>query len=88
MIACERSGQIHQHFYGETNATRIDFCPRNRVKADGAPTLIRCCLLEDHIEVDQQLAVVPWGATLQQIQTALHALTASEPVQTQVNDEL
>ena len=65
-----------------------DDCPRNRVQADGAPTLIKCCLLEDHIEVDQQCAVVPWGATLQHIQAALHALTATEPLPTQVNDEL
>ncbi len=88
MLACERSCQIHQHFYGETDAPRIDFCPRNRVTVDGTPTLIKCCLLEDRIEVDQQRAVVPWGATLQHIQAALQALTATEPLQPQVDDEL
>ena len=88
MLACERSCQIHQHFYGETDAPRIDFCPRNRVKADGTPTLIKCCLLEDRIEVDQQVAVVPWGATLQHIQAALYELTKTELLPTQVDDEL
>ncbi len=82
MLACERSCQIHQHFYGETNAPRIDFCPRTRVQADGTPTLIKCCLLEDRIEVNEQCAVVPWGATLKHVQEALQALTATEPSRT------
>src|SRR5262245_2022875 len=76
MLACERSCQIHRHFYGETDAPRIDFCPRNLARPDGSPTLIKCCLLEDRIEVNDRCAVVPWGATLKQVQTALERLAA------------
>lgn len=74
MLACERSCQIHRHFYGEDNAPRIDFCPRNRVPADGTPTIIKCCLLEDRIEIADQRAIVPWGAQLSHVQAALEAL--------------
>jgi hypothetical protein len=78
MLACERSCQIHRHFYGETDAPRIDFCPRNRILPDGRPALIKCCLLEDRLEVNNGVAVVPWGAALKHVQAALQALTASE----------
>ncbi len=78
MLACERSCQIHRHFYGEADAPRIDFCPRNLVPPDGTPTLIKCCLLEDRFEVGEGRAIVPWGATLRQVQAALEALMAAE----------
>lgn len=78
MLACERSCQIHRHFYGETDAPRLDFCPRNRLRPDGRLTLSKCCLLEDRVEVTDARALVPWGATLQHVQAALQALTANE----------
>lgn len=73
MIACERSRQFHRHFYGD-EAPRIDMCPRKLVQPDGSLTLLKCCLLEDRIEIDGNLAVVPWGATLAQVEEALRAL--------------
>lgn len=73
MIACERSRQIHQHFYGD-EAPWIEMCPRKLAKDNGSPTLLKCCLLEDHIEVDGNFAVVPWGANLAQVEEALRAL--------------
>lgn len=78
MLACERSCQIHRHFYGEADAPRLDFCPRNLIQPDGRLTLTKCCLLEDRVEVTDARALVPWGATLQHVQAALQALTASE----------
>ena len=82
ILACERSCQIHRHFYGEADAPRIDFCPRNLVRPDGSPTLLKCCLLEDRIEVNDRCAVVPWGASLKQIQAALEALMMVEGAET------
>lgn len=76
MLACERSCQIHRHFYGETAAPRLDFCPRTLVPADGVPTLLKCCLLEDRIDVEDRRVVVPWGAGVRQIEQALRALSA------------
>lgn len=77
MIACERSRQFHQHFYGD-EAPRIEMCPRRLVKDDDGPVLIKCCLLEDHIEVDGNLAIVPWGANLAQVEAGLRALTGKK----------
>jgi hypothetical protein len=82
MIACERSRQFHQHFYGD-QAPRIEMCPRKLARNDGAPsrdsalTLLKCCLLESEIEVDGNWAIVPWGASLAQVEAALRALAAS-----------
>lgn len=73
MIACERSRQIHQHFYGD-EAPRVEMCPRKLAQDDGSLTLLKCCELEDNIEVDDKRAVVPWGANLGQVEEALRAL--------------
>lgn len=75
MIACERSRQFHQHFYGD-EAPRLEMCPRRLTSDDGMLTLLKCCLLEDHIEVEGNRAVVPWGATLAQVESALRALAS------------
>jgi hypothetical protein len=75
MIACERSRQFHQHFYGD-EAPQIEMCPRRLTQDDGSPTLLKCCLLEDHIEVEGNWAVVPWGANLAQVEAGLKALAA------------
>lgn len=76
MIACERSRQFHQHFYGG-EAPRIEMCPRKLAQDDGSLTLLKCCLLEDHVEVKGHQAVVPWGANLAQVAEALKALAAN-----------
>jgi hypothetical protein len=73
MIACERSRQFHQHFYGD-EAPRLEMCPRRLAQDDGSPTLVRCCLLEEHIEVEGNWAIVPWGATRSQVEEALQTL--------------
>ena len=73
LLGCERSQQIHDHFYGE-RAPQLDICPRKR-PGDGGPTLAKCCLLETHIEVEpDRTVVVPWGASLDQIAEGLSAL--------------
>lgn len=73
MLACERSAQIHRHFYGD-DAPRVEMCPRRLVQANGEPALLKCCLLEDHIEVDGNQVIVPWGANLGQVEKALRIL--------------
>ena len=57
----------------------MDFCPRNRVQPDGRLTLTKCCLLEFDIEVNDRLVIVPWGASLKQVEAALKALVQAAP---------
>jgi hypothetical protein len=73
LVGCERSRQIHEAFYGEDPQRRIDFCPRLTPAGDG-PELIKCCLLERGIERDGERLVVPWGATLEEVRSAIHML--------------
>ena len=41
--------------------------------APGEVLLIKCCLLEEHIESEGQTVVVPWGATFSQLREGLAA---------------
>jgi hypothetical protein len=78
MIGCERSLQFHRHFYGD-EPPRVEMCPRRISGQRGEPTLLKCCLLETHIEKDNNMMVVPWGADLAMVEAALRKL--SEEVQ-------
>jgi hypothetical protein len=79
MIGCERSMQLHRHFYGD-EPPQVDLCPRRRV-ADDSPQgqwLVKCCLLERGMEFEDGVAVVPWGANLDEVRRALRLLTGVE----------
>jgi hypothetical protein len=82
LIGCERSRQFHQHFYG-AEPRRVELCPKARAAGPrGALVLTKCCLLERGVEVDGATAVVPWGANLDEVRTAIRALCglpAAEP---------
>jgi hypothetical protein len=82
LIGCERSRQFHQHFYG-AEPRRVELCPKARAAGPpGAPVLAKCCLLERGVQVDGATAVVPWGANLDEVRTAIRALCglpAAEP---------
>ncbi|MDQ6644910.1 MAG: hypothetical protein M3Y76_10715 [Chloroflexota bacterium] len=78
MIGCERSLQFHRHFYGD-EPPRVEMCPRRIAGQRGEPTLLKCCLLETHIEKDNHMMVVPWGSDLVMVESALRKL--SEEVQ-------
>ncbi|MHC1559577.1 XcbA family protein [Actinomycetospora sp. C-140] len=74
MIGCERSLQFHEHFYGD-DPPRVDLCPRQRHRSGrDALTLTKCCLLERGLELDDRAAVVPWGATLDEVREGLRKL--------------
>lgn len=75
LIGCERSLQFHRHYYGD-EPPRIEMCPRRLAGNRAEPTLLKCCLLEFDIELDGQLAVVPWGADLKMVEEALRKLVS------------
>jgi hypothetical protein len=75
LIGCERSLQLHRHFYGD-EPPRVDICPRRRAERSGTElTLAKCCLLERGVDLDGNTAVVPWGSNLDEIRFALRRLT-------------
>ncbi len=73
MIACERSRQIHRHFY-QTEAPCIEMCPRQQAHDGNTLQLVKCCLLEDRLEIDGKRVIVPWGASLQEVESGLRKL--------------
>jgi hypothetical protein len=62
----------------------VDLCPRARVLAGRAAggaagegvgvTLTKCCLIERGLEVVDGMAVVPWGANLDEVREGLRKL--------------
>lgn len=77
LVGCERSRQIHRHFYGD-EPRRVEMCPRRLTEPGDVPTLLKCCLLETEIEiVDERTVVVPWGAELRHVERALRALVST-----------
>ncbi|HET8969896.1 MAG TPA: hypothetical protein VFN19_02470 [Candidatus Nanopelagicales bacterium] len=78
MLGCERSRQIHEHFYGDVPGhqfSQIDTCPRVRGRRvdvpEGEVLLTKCCLLEEHVETEGRMVVVPWGASFSHLREAL-----------------
>lgn len=79
LVGCARSREIHDHFYGD-EPPFVEMCPRELVGAGDRPALTKCCLLEERIEREGSLVVVPWGASLEEIREALGMLlAAAEP---------
>jgi hypothetical protein len=73
LVGCERSLQFHRHFYGD-EPPRVEMCPRKIAGARSEPTLLKCCLLEFHVETEGAVTAVPWGADLAMVEHALRSL--------------
>jgi hypothetical protein len=78
LIGCERSLQFHRHYYGD-EPPRVEMCPRVIAAGRTDRCLVKCCLLEFHIERDGNVGVVPWGSDLAMVEAALIDLVR-EPV--------
>ncbi len=77
LIGCERSLQFHRHYYGD-EPPRVEMCPRVIAGERNQISLLKCCLLEFHIERQGNVAVVPWGADLGMVEQALRDLAESK----------
>lgn len=76
LVGCTRSAQIYEHHYGAAAPRVVDICPeRVCTPVDHAQLRVtKCCLLERGIRVESNTATVPWGATLDEVRTALKAV--------------
>jgi hypothetical protein len=76
LLGCARSRAIHDFLY-DGPVPQIDTCPRTLARDVDVPTgevlLIKCCLLEEHIDSEGQTVVVPWGSTFGQLRQGLEA---------------
>jgi hypothetical protein len=78
LVGCERSRQIHEAFYGRDPSARVEICPKLLDPAVDALTLTKCCLIERGVEASGSRLVVPWGANLEEVRRALHALVRAD----------
>ena len=76
LVGCARSRQIHEHLYGDFPPS-VEMCPRELVGTVDGPTLTKCCLLEDRVEREGSLVVVPWGASLDEVREGLRTVLAT-----------
>jgi hypothetical protein len=76
LLGCARSRAIHDFFY-EGPVRQVDTCPRTIAAGVEIPPgdvlLTKCCLLENHVEVDGRVVVTPWGASFGHLREALGA---------------
>ena len=59
LIGCDLSRRIFRSTCGRVLS--VDMCPKNLVKDDGTPTIIKCCKVKVGHEVVGNIACVPWG---------------------------
>jgi hypothetical protein len=79
LVSCERSREIHRHFYGD-EPPHLEICPSELVVPGDGPVLTKCCQLEESIERDGLVVRVPWGATLAEVRAGIEmVLAAVEP---------
>jgi hypothetical protein len=76
LLGCARSRAIHDFFY-DGPVPQVDTCPRTIAAGvqlpPGEVLLTKCCLLENHVEVDGRVVVTPWGASFGHLREALGA---------------
>ncbi len=73
LIGCELSKRIFQSIYRK-KPEFISMCPREFVPSDGKKRIVKCCQVKEGCEVEGDLAVVPWGATVLDVASAIRAL--------------
>ena len=76
LVGCQRSREIHRHFYGD-DPPYLEMCPHELVVGGGGPVLTKCCQLEDRIERDGLVVTVPWGATLAEVRAGIATVVAA-----------
>jgi hypothetical protein len=73
LVGCDLSGRIHSSLY-HRDIARLEMCPQELAPRDGRKRLVKCCRVRDGFQIKGDLAVVPWGATVQEVADAINAL--------------
>ncbi|MDR2846251.1 MAG: hypothetical protein LBV63_03110 [Candidatus Methanoplasma sp.] len=73
LVGCKLSKRIFFELYGR-DVPFINVCPADGLTDDGTKTIVRCCLVKSGFEIHDNIAKVPWGATVPEIVGAINAL--------------
>ena len=74
LIGCDLSKRIFQNIYRRRPASFVNMCPEDLAPKDGRKRIIKCCRVRDGFQIKGDVAIVPWGATVQEVGAALTAL--------------
>jgi hypothetical protein len=75
LVGCDLSGRIYRSLYHQ-DIERIEMCPQELTPSDGKKRLVKCCRVREGFQIKDNLAIVPWGATVQEVADAIKALFA------------
>jgi hypothetical protein len=78
LIGCDLSRRIFLSVYKRTPQNSIDMCPQELAPKDDSKRIIKCCKIKEGFVIQGNRAVVPWGATVQEVAAALNALFEHE----------
>jgi len=73
LVGCDLSARIFRTLY-HREVPRIEMCPQELAPRDGRKRLVKCCRVREGFQIKGDLAIVPWGATVQEVAAALNAL--------------
>jgi hypothetical protein len=73
LVGCELSLRIFQSIY-KKKPEFVSMCPREFAPKDGKKRLVKCCRVKEGFELEGNLAIVPWGATVTDVVQAIRAL--------------
>ena len=73
LVGCDLSLRIFQSIY-KRKPQFIPMCPHELAPNDGKKRLVKCCRVKEGFELEGDLAIVPWGATVIDVAQAIRAL--------------
>ncbi|MCK4456081.1 MAG: hypothetical protein KAU99_07015 [Thermoplasmata archaeon] len=73
LIGCVFSRKVAKELYGR-DLPFVQICPRRIVRRTDVPTIVKCCELQSGFKTDGNIAVVPWGARIEEVAQAMRYL--------------
>jgi len=78
LIGCDLSSRIFLSVYRKPPHKAIDMCPQELAPQNDSKRIIKCCKVKEGFVIQGSRAVVPWGATVQEVAAAINALFGAE----------
>lgn len=79
LIGCDLSRRIFHSVYRTRPAATLEMCPQEIAPQDASKRIIKCCRIKEGFVIQGNRAVVPWGATVQEVAEAINALFEDAP---------
>jgi hypothetical protein len=70
LVGCDISRKIYYSEY-KKQPKMVNICPKEHVKGIEGFKLVKCCLVEGKVEVEGDMAIVPWGVKVEEVRQAV-----------------